>query len=61
MQTDEDTQTAGPSNTQQVEPPKKKQKVLFVLRPWSDIQEWTSDKSPLMEMPLEIWDKVCCS
>jgi hypothetical protein len=49
---------AGPSGPLQTKPAKKKQKT-FALRSWLDIPQ-SSDKSPLMEMPLEIWDKVCC-
>ncbi|KIM87073.1 hypothetical protein PILCRDRAFT_86176 [Piloderma croceum F 1598] len=48
---------AGPSDLLQTESAKKKQKT-FALRPWLDIPQWTSDKPPLMEMPLEIWDKI---
>ena len=54
---------AGPSSlntapADQLEPPKEKQK-NGILPPWPDIPHWRSSRSPLMNMPLEIWDKVC--
>lgn len=37
----------------------KKRKKEFIVPNWADIPEWKTDRSPLMEMPVEILDKVC--
>lgn len=60
LQTDEEAEIAcveaGPST--QAAKTRKKQKKNEGVPPWSDIPHWTSNRSPLMDMPLEIWDKV---
>ena len=56
----DEPQVVEPSSPNAHQPAGKRRRI-FVLPSWSDIPRWPSDKSPLMEMPLEIWDKVCFS
>ncbi|EPQ58123.1 hypothetical protein GLOTRDRAFT_136899 [Gloeophyllum trabeum ATCC 11539] len=37
---------------------KKDEKVTVAIPPWSDIPEWKTDKCPLLEMPVEILDRI---
>lgn len=54
----DEAQVVEPSSPNAHQPAGKRPRI-FVLPSWSDIPRWwPSDKSPLMEMPLEIWDKV---
>jgi hypothetical protein len=61
VQTDDSTEGVEGADPLNPHPPAKRQKKPWVLPPWADIPRWTSDRSPLMEMPIEIWDKVYCT
>ncbi|TFK54892.1 hypothetical protein OE88DRAFT_972123 [Heliocybe sulcata] len=37
---------------------KKRKTKAVVISPWQDIPEWKTDKCPLLEMPVEILDKI---
>ncbi|KAH7930758.1 hypothetical protein BV22DRAFT_32241 [Leucogyrophana mollusca] len=45
---------AGPS----VPAKKQKKAAITKVSEWTDIPRWESSRSPLMEMPVEIWDKI---